>query len=663
MRENAAFSRETDPDAAMMSQATDDAEPAGSAQREAADAYLEMDLLRFSTAGSVDDGKSTLIGRLLYDTKSIFQDQLAAVESASRRRGEGYVNLALLTDGLRAEREQNITIDVAYRYFATPKRKFIIADTPGHIQYTRNMVTGASTAELAIVLIDARKGVLTQSKRHGFISSLLRIPHMVVAVNKMDLVDYDQDAYQRIVDVYSEFAEKLEILDLTFIPISALVGDNVVSKSERMPWYDGSTLLHHLETVNVGASRNLVDFRFPVQYVIRPHQDYRGFAGRVASGTVQPGEEVVVLPSGQSSRIRSVEVAGTPVDTASAGDAIVITVEDEIDISRGDMIVRRMNLPAVGQSVEALIAWMSETPLDLATPYTMLHTTRQTKAFVQQLVYRIDVDTLHREHVDTLGLNDIGRVQITTAGPIFFDAYKQNQATGSFILVDPFTNTTVAAGMIRGEVREVPDETAARAAKTSPDVVWDAWNISREAREARNGHRAAVVWLTGLSGAGKSTIAREVERRLFESGHGTMLLDGDQVRHGLCGDLGFSDQDRIENIRRVGEVARLFFEQGSIVLCSFVSPFQADRDRVRALLPRGRFIEVHVDCPLEEVRRRDTKGLYARAEDGQIENMTGVSSRYEAPENADLRIDTGALSVGDSVARILSTLEERGVLK
>jgi bifunctional enzyme CysN/CysC len=662
MREIAAYTGAGGPDALDASR-DHDGRPDASDQTDAPDAYMEMDLLRFSTAGSVDDGKSTLIGRLLYDTKSIFQDQLDAVESASRRRGEGYVNLALLTDGLRAEREQNITIDVAYRYFATPKRKFIIADTPGHIQYTRNMVTGASTAELAIVLIDARKGVLTQSKRHGFISSLLRIPHIVVAVNKMDLVDFDEDTYRRIVEEYTEFAQKLELLDLTFIPISALLGDNVVTKSERMPWYDGSTLLHHLETVNVGASRNLVDFRFPVQYVIRPHQDYRGFAGRVASGTVQPGEEVVVLPSGQATRVRSVEVAGTPVDSASAGESIVVCVEDEIDISRGDMIVRRMNLPAIGQSVEALIAWMSEAPLDQATPYTMLHTTRQTKAFVNRLVYRIDVDTLHREHVDTLGLNDIGRVQITTAAPIFFDAYRQNQATGSFILVDPFTNTTVAAGMIRGEVREMPDDPASRVARTSPDVVWDDWNIPRETREARNGHRAAVVWLTGLSGAGKSTIAREVERRLFESGHNTMLLDGDQMRHGLCGDLGFSDQDRIENIRRVGEVARLFFEQGSIVLCSFVSPFRADRERVRDLVPRGRFIEVHVDCPLEEVRRRDVKGLYARAEDGEVLNMTGVSSRYEPPANADLRLDTGAATVEASVATILSLLEERGILR
>jgi len=634
---------------------------------EATDAYLEMDLLRFSTAGSVDDGKSTLIGRLLYDTKSIFQDQLEAVEAASLRRGEGYVNLALLTDGLRAEREQNITIDVAYRYFATPKRKFIIADTPGHIQYTRNMVTGASTAELAIVLIDARKGVLTQSKRHGFISSLLRIPHMVVAVNKMDLVDYQQEIYDEIVAEYTAFAEKLELQDLTFIPLSALVGDNVVSKSERMPWYDGTTLLHHLETVNVGASRNLVDFRFPVQYVIRPHQDFRGFAGRVASGTIQPGEEIVVLPSGRSSKVKSIETAEGSMDECSAGESVVLTMEDEVDISRGDMIVRKLNVPLIGQKIEALVCWMSEMPLDTNTEYMLLHTSRQTKAFVEQVVYRIDVDTLHRDETKTLGLNDIGRIQIATAAPIFYDPYRQNQATGSFILVDAYSNVTVAAGMIRGEVRTAdslfPERVEFAAGPTSPDVVWEKWNIPREEREVRTGHKAAVVWLTGLSGSGKSTIATELERRLFEDGHQTMLLDGDQVRHGLSGDLGFSPADRSENIRRVGEVARLFFEHGSLVLCTFVSPYRTDRERVRRLFPDGRFIEVFVDCTLEEAQKRDPKGLYARAAAGDIRNLTGLSSAYEAPDRPELTIDTGSLSVEQGIDLILASLGERGLLR
>jgi bifunctional enzyme CysN/CysC len=628
--------------------------------------YLEMDLLRFSTAGSVDDGKSTLIGRLLYDTKSIFQDQLEAIEGASRRRGEEGVNLALLTDGLRAEREQNITIDVAYRYFATPKRKFIIADTPGHVQYTRNMVTGASTAELAIVLVDARKGVLTQSKRHGFISSLLQIPHIVVAVNKMDLVDYDEARYREIVGEYREFAEKLDIQNLTFIPISALEGDNVVRKSERMPWYEGGTLLHHLENVNVGASRNLVDFRFPVQYVIRPHQDFRGFAGRVASGTVSPGEEVVVLPSGRSSRIRSIETADGPLAEASAGDSVVLTIEDEVDISRGDMIVRRMNLPRVGDRFEALVSWMGEQPLDPAVPYVLMHTSREVKAFVSRVVYRIDMDTLHREEAATFGLNDIGRVEITTASPVFFDAYAQNGATGSFILVDPYTNVTVAAGMIRGEVRTA-DEVFGRAEQApakpvSPGVVWEDANVPREEREARNGHGAAVLWFTGLSGSGKSTIARELERRLFGDGRQTMLLDGDQLRHGLCGDLGFGAADRRENIRRAGEVARLFFEQGSIVLCTFVSPFREDRDAVRALIPGERFYEVHVDCELDTCRSRDPKGLYDKVARGEILHFTGISSPYEAPETPEMVARTDVQSVDEVVDMILARLRAEGIV-
>jgi bifunctional enzyme CysN/CysC len=630
------------------------AEPATETRTDtAAAAYLEMDLLRFTTAGSVDDGKSTLIGRLLFDTKSIFQDQLEAVESASRRRGEAYVNLALLTDGLRAEREQNITIDVAYRYFATPKRKFIIADTPGHIQYTRNMVTGASTAELAIVLVDARKGVQTQSKRHGFLSALLRIPHIVVAVNKMDLVGYERDAYEQIVAEYSAFAEKLEVGSLTFVPISALLGDNVVTKSDRMPWYEGTTLLHHLETVHLGAARNMVDFRFPVQYVIRPHQDFRGFAGRIASGTLQPGEEIVVLPSGQTSRIRSVETASGPLPEASAGDSVVLTLEDELDVSRGDMIVRKMNVPTVGQKVEALVCWMSDAPLDPTVAYVLQHTTRQTKAFVDRVVYRIDVDTLHREEARTLGLNDIGRVQVSTALPIFFDPYKQNHATGSFILIDPHTSVTVAAGMIRGEVKQPPRPQAPR---TSPGVVWQGYNIPREEREARNGHPAAVLWFTGLSGAGKTTIAREVERHLFDEGCRTVLLDGDMLRHGLCGDLGFSADDRTENIRRAGEVARLFFEQGGIVLCTFVSPFRDDRARVRALFPEGRFFEIHVDCDLDTLRQRDPKGLYARAAAGQVGQLTGVSSPYETPMLPDLVLPTHRDSPGESVQRVVGLL-------
>jgi len=626
-----------------------------------------VDILRFSTAGSVDDGKSTLIGRLLYDTKSIFEDQLEQVEDASHRRGEGYVNLALLTDGLRAEREQNITIDVAYRYFATPKRKFIIADTPGHIQYTRNMVTGASTAELAVILIDARNGVLTQSKRHGFISSLLGIPHVLVAVNKMDLVDWSRERFEEICAEYAGFAEKLGVDALTFIPISALRGDNVVDRSASMPWYEGTTLLHHLEHVNVGAHRNLVDFRFPVQYVIRPDQDYRGYAGRVASGAIRPGEEILVLPSGRRTKVRSVDTADGSVPLAEAGDSVAITTTEELDISRGDMIVRPMNLPEVESEIDATLCWTSDAPMRPGTQYWLRHTTREVKAFVSRLVYRIDVDTLHRETVDRFELNDIGRVHITTAQPLFLDRYALNRETGSFILVDPHTNHTVAAGMIRGSVRHAEDlprerEEGPERRPVSPDVVWEEWNVSLSEREARNAHPAGVLWFTGLPGSGKSTIARALERRLFDMGAQTMLLDGDQVRHGINGDLGFSPQDRTENIRRVGEIASLFFRQGSMVICTFVSPFRADRERARSLIPDGRFVEVFVDTPVEECRRRDPKGLYARAGRGEISHMTGVSSPYEAPEDPEIRVQTVGRDVDEVVRGILGALAERGVL-
>jgi bifunctional enzyme CysN/CysC len=627
------------------------------------DQRAEPDLLRFTTAGSVDDGKSTLIGRLLHDTHSVPTDQLEAIDRASRRSGEAYLNLALLTDGLRAEREQNITIDVAYRYFATSKRRFIIADTPGHIQYTRNMVTGASTAELAIVLVDARKGVVTQSKRHGFIASLLRIPHVVLAVNKMDLVGYDHIVFERIVAEYRAFAARLEISDITAIPISALHGDNIVHHSDRLPWYDGATLLHHLENVSTGVTRNLIDFRYPVQYVIRPHPNGRGFAGRIVSGSISAGDDVVVLPSGHGSRVIAIETADGPADTAAAGDSIVLALADDIDVSRGDMIVRRMNVAQVGSRFEATLCWLSETPLDRRTQYVLMHTSRQVRAFVSSVAYRIDVDSLHRDPVDTLSLNDIGRVEITTATPIFFDAYAQNRTTGSFILVDPFTNGTVAAGMIR-DVRRAEDVLGAADAPStvSPGVVWQDWNIPRVEREARAGHRAAVLWFTGLSGAGKSSIARAVERRLFDLHCSTMLLDGDQLRHGLCGDLDFSPADRTENIRRAGEVARLFFEQGSIVLCAFVSPYRADRERVRALVPDGAFLEIHVHCSLEELQRRDPKGLYAGTASGAVRGLTGVSAPYEAPPAPGIRIDTDHVTVEAAADLVLGWLGENRII-
>jgi bifunctional enzyme CysN/CysC len=627
------------------------------------DAYLSMDLLRFSTAGSVDDGKSTLIGRLLYDTKSIFEDQMEAVERASRQRGDPYVDLALLTDGLRAEREQGITIDVAYRYFATPKRKFIIADTPGHIQYTRNMVTGASTAELAIILIDARKGVLTQSKRHGFIASLLQIPHILVAVNKMDLVNYSQEVFEQVVAEYTDFASKLAMPDLTFIPISALKGDNVVHKSEQTPWYDGPTLLHHLEHVNVGVTRNLIDFRFPVQTVLRPHQDFRGFAGQIASGSIQPGEEVVVLPSGKKSKVAAVVTYGAELAEAFAGDSVILTLEDEIDISRGDMIVRTRNLPQVANQLECTLCWMSEEPMNPRGAYILQHTTRQVRAFISEINYRIDVDTLHREPAATFHLNEIGRVKITTTQPLFFDPYPLNRATGSFILIDPSTNNTVAAGMIRRRSRELDEVVAQQTARQrSANVTWDSSQISRELRERQNGHKAAILWFTGLSGSGKSTVARTLERRLYELGCHTFYLDGDNVRHGLNGDLGFSEKDRQENIRRVAEVARLAFDHGNITLCTFISPFQADREFARSLAPHGRFIEIYVKCDLEVAKRRDPKGLYAKALRGEIPDFTGVSSPYEEPRNPELVVETDVQSVEDIVTQLLEYLVRAGIV-
>ncbi len=616
-------------------------------------------LLRFSTAGSVDDGKSTLIGRLLHDSKSIFQDQLEALERDSRRRGEDSINLALLTDGLRAEREQNITIDVAYRYFATPRRKFIIADTPGHAQYTRNMVTGASSADLALILLDARKGVLTQSKRHTVISSLLGIRHFLIAVNKMDLVDWGEQVFRKLVEDFTEFASKLEIKDIVFIPVSALHGDNIVERSRHMPWYEGSTLLHHLESVNVEVDRNLLDFRFPVQVVLRPHQDYRGFAGQVASGIIRPGEEVVVLPSNQSSRIRTVEQAGVAVPEAIAGDAVVLTLEDEIDVSRGDMIVRRHNLPVMSPHFDAMLCWMAEMPLDIRQQYLLRLTTRTTRAFVSQVEYSMDVDTLHRRVGSGLAWNDIGRVRIAAAQPVFFDPFGHNPETGSFILIDPFTHMTVAAGMIRGEARDLAIESARPKRPISPGAVWEPWNIPREQREIRNGHHAAVLWFTGLSGSGKSTLARSLERRLFAAGCRTMLLDGDQLRHGLCGDLGFSPADRMENIRRAGEIARLFFEHGNIVLCSFVSPFRDDRRRARELIVPGRFFEIFVDCSLEECRRRDAKGLYA----SDTQQLTGISQPYEPPLDPEFVAPTGAQTAEQLADKLFDLLRQRQILR
>jgi bifunctional enzyme CysN/CysC len=626
--------------------------------------YEKKSLLRFTTTGSVDDGKSTLIGRLLYETNCIFEDQYAAVAKTSEMRGDQRVDLALLLDGLAAEREQGITIDVAYRYFTTEKRKFIIADTPGHEQYTRNMVTGASNSELAIILIDARHGVLTQSKRHGFLISLLQIPHLVVAVNKMDLVDYDQDVYDRIVADYREFSRKLDIHDITFIPLSALDGDNVTTRSPNMPWYDGHTLLHMLENVHVDADKNYVDFRFPVQMVSRPDRDFRGFAGTIVSGSVKVGEEIAALPSGKTSRVKSIVTFDADLEEAGAGQAVTLTLEDEIDISRGDMIVRSGNVPQVGNLFDANLCWMDETPMDPKGHYILKHTTQSVKAYVAGINYRIDVNTLHREDADTFALNEIGRVSLRTSQPLFFDRYNTNHGTGSFILIDPITNRTVAGGMIRGLSRTVGDVTRSRHAEShvSSNVKWEARAITPEAWEQRNGHKGAVIWFTGFSGSGKTTVAAKLAERLFAQGKQVMTLDGDNVRHGLCGDLEFSDHDRSENIRRVGETAKLFLEQGNIVACTFISPFRTDRDFVRSILPEGAFFEVHVKCDLEVCKRRDPKGLYKKAEAGEIRDFTGISSPYEEPETPELVIETDLHSVDDLVQLIIDRLEADGII-
>lgn len=628
----------------------------------------EKTLLRLTATGSVDDGKSTLLGRLLYETNSVYDDHYEAVIKTSQRRGFVEADLAYLLDGLSAEREQGITIDVAYRYFETPKRKYIITDTPGHLQYTRNMVTGASRADCAIVLIDARNGVLTQSKRHGFLLSLLQIPHLIVAINKMDLVDYNRDVYDRIVEDYENYSQKLDITNIVFIPVSALKGDNVIEKSNKMPWYDGVTLLHCLENVHVSADRNLVDFRFPVQYVLRPNGDFRSFTGKIVSGTITPGEEVVILPAQKMTTVKSISTYDGDLPEAFASQSVALTLTDEIDVSRGDMIVRRKNLPQIATALEAVVCWMDSAPLSRSTTYILKHTTRSVRAHIQNIVYKIDIDSLHRQTTDTLELNDIGRVKILTTEPIFFDPYKINHATGSFILIDPQTNNTVAAGMIRGVPKELneSDKTGAplnSIPSKSPHTVWSGWNISRDIREQRNHHKAAILWFTGYSGSGKSTIAGELENRLFAAGCQTMLLDGDHVRHGLCGDLGFSANDRHENIRRAGEAARLFFESGHIVLCAFISPFITGRQFVRSLFPVERFFEIHVQCDVEICRKRDPHGLYQKAIRGEIAEFTGVSAPYQKPVDPEISIETDKQSPEESVNLLFEKLIKSGIIK
>jgi bifunctional enzyme CysN/CysC len=629
------------------------------------------DLLRFATAGSVDDGKSTLIGRLLYDSKQVLSDQLAQVQEASERMGHDFVDLSLLTDGLRAEREQGITIDVAYRYFATAQRRFIIADTPGHEQYTRNMVTGASTADLAIVLIDARKGVISQSKRHAFISSLLGIPHMVVCVNKMDLVDYDEEIFNSIVEEFDTFAARLEMPDVTFIPISALLGDNVVERSESMDWYQGPPLLYHLEHVHIASDRNLIDVRFPVQWVIRVGgrqvgtglADYRAYAGQVAGGVMRPGDDVVVLPSGQHSTIASIDTFDGPVAEAFPPMSVALRLADDIDVGRGSTIVRTQNQPTVSASFESLLCWMSEQPLDPRRRYLVKHTTRTAMVGGVDVRYRIDVETLRREEeATTLAMNDLGRVHMRLSTPLVFDSYRRNRVTGSLIVIDEATNETVAAGVILDT--EVEDEAGEAKTERSPNVRWQGTRMTRERRWETLGHSGATLWFTGLPGAGKSTVAAAVEERLIEAGHPAFLLDGDNLRHGLNGDLGFDDVARTENVRRTAHVARLLAESGTIALVSLVSPYAADRDAASGLHSADElhFLEIHVDAPLELCEQRDPKGLYARARSGELAGMTGVGAPYEPPTNPDLVLGSSSETVEEEVERVLELLASRGIL-
>jgi len=643
---------------------------AGDAAKEAFRRLSERpaDLLRFATAGSVDDGKSTLIGRLLYDSKQVLADQLAHVEQTSQRMGHDFLDLSLLTDGLRAEREQGITIDVAYRYFATAQRRFIIADTPGHEQYTRNMVTGASTADLAIVLVDARKGVVAQSKRHAFISSMLGIPHVVVCVNKMDLVGFEEAVFEAIVQEFDAFAARLELPDVTFIPISALLGDNVVDRSQQMPWYQGPPLLYHLEHVHIASDRNLIDVRFPVQWVIRPpasaHADYRAYAGQIAGGILREGDEVVVLPGGQRSTVAGIDTYDGPVQEAFPPMSVALRLGDDIDISRGSTIVRPHNQPTVSSSFECLMCWMSEQPLSPRRRYVVKHTTRTAMLGKVDVRYRIDVESLRRdESAGTLELNDLARVHLELSSPLVFDSYRRNRVTGSLIVIDEATNDTVAAAVILDtEVEDAAVET--EKTERSPNVRWQGTRMTRERRWQALGHGGATLWFTGLPGAGKSTVAAAVEERLLAAGQSAYMLDGDNLRHGLNGDLGFDEQARRENVRRTAHVAKLLAESGTIALVSLVSPYAADREAAAALHAKDDlgFLEIFVDAPLELCEQRDPKGLYARARQGELAGMTGVGAPYEAPAEPDLVLGSFEETVEEEVERVLELLLARGLI-
>ncbi len=621
------------------------------------------ELLRFSTAGSIDDGKSTLIGRLLHDSKNVYEDHLSAVRDTSRRRQfEDEIDFSLFTDGLKAEREQNITIDVAYRYFSTPKRTFIIADTPGHEQYTRNMATGASTANLAVVLVDARHGVLTQTRRHAFIVSLLGVPHLVLAVNKMDAVGYRQEVFEAIKAEFEEFARKLHVVDLRFIPISALKGDNVVQRSTRMPWHDGESLLELLETVYIGSDRNMVDLRYPVQRVVRPHMNFRGYAGTVASGMVRQGDEVMALPSMKTSRVKSIVTFDGDVAEAFPPMSVVVTLEDELDVSRGDMLVHKHNLPRVEKHFEAMLVWMGDEPMEVNTAYWLKHTTRMTRTRIDEVRYLVDVNTLKRKQAAPLTLNEIGRIVFTATTPLFLDPYDKNRQTGSFILVDPLTNATVAAGMVIE--REPTDQLPTRITggeSVVPSLAHHDSGIAPAARASRYGHQPATVWLTGLVGAGKTAIAYGLEQRLFDLGIVCMVLDGENVRLGINRDLDFSAAGRAEHLRRVAEIARLANDAGIVAVCAFVSPTSSVREQVAQIVGAGRFVEVHVAADVAWCEQRDTTGLYAKARRGDVKNVAGIDAPFEPPAQPPLTLPMQDITVADAVDRIVALLRDKGV--
>ncbi len=620
------------------------------------DQYLKSQedkgMLRFITCGSVDDGKSTLIGRLLWDSKLLFEDQLATLTAESKRVGTqgGDIDYALLLDGLQAEREQGITIDVAYRFFATDKRKFIVADTPGHEQYTRNMVTGASTADLAVILVDARKGILTQTMRHSFLVSLLGIKQVVLAVNKMDLVEYDQKIFENLLGDYEAFATQLGFNAIQAIPLSALKGDNITSASENTSWYHGPTLLDHLEAVGIAEDLEDKPFRLPVQWVNRPNLDFRGFSGTVASGNIKVGDGIVEPASGQTSTVREIVTLDGNLEEAFAGQAVTITLNEEIDISRGDMLCSLHHRPATADQFEAKLVWMSEEELLPSRNYILKLGTSTTTARVSALKYKVNVNTLEQMAAKTLSLNEIGICNLALDKAISFDPYADNRETGSFILIDRFTNATVGAGVIDFALRR------------ADNIHWQSVDIHKEARSDQKGQKASVLWFTGLSGSGKSTIANLVEKKLHSLGKHTYLLDGDNVRHGLNKDLGFTDADRVENIRRVGETAKLFVDAGLITLVSFISPFRSERQMARGLLEDGEFLEVFVDTPLEICEERDIKGLYAKARAGEIKNFTGIDSAYERPENAEIVIDGAEQQPEESADAIIEYLQSEGFI-